>query len=189
VSIEFALCRTTPKGILCICSACRRTGTEYVCLMLNHKQSASCGLIWCPQCYEGRKGRKFHSGHLGECPRAKKGGAPLPLQKPSVSASSSGSLSSTTCTGTTFESFPTLWAFLVLGQWPDGTARKVGTMILFTEGDKWKACLKDPNGSRVAFVTGRDLDSLLLSIDAGLDSEGLDWRPDRPQGGQGRKLS
>lgn len=157
--------------------------------MVTHKQGAKSGELWCPQCYEALTGRKFTNGHLGDNQCGRKGGASLPLQKPGGNVSSSGSLSGTECTGTTFQSFPVLWEFLTLSSWPDASARKTGTIILFTEGDRWKACLKDPNGPRVAFVTGKDLDSLLLSVDAGLDANDLDWRPDRPQGGQGRKFS
>jgi hypothetical protein len=113
----------------------------------------------------------------------------LPLQKPGVNVSSSGSLSSTACVGTTFANFPTLWEFLTLSTWPDATQRRLGTMILFVEGDRWKCCLKDPNGPRVAFVTGKDIDSLLLAADEGLGSGDLDWRADRPQNGQPRKSS
>lgn len=158
-------------------------------LMLNHKQLAKVGLIWCPQCYEGLTGRRFSNGHLGDNLGPKKGGASLPLQKPGLNSSSSDSLSSTTSAGSTFANFPTLWEFLTLSRWPDASFRKVGTIILFTEGDKWKCCVKDPNGSRVAFVTGRTLDDLLLAVECGLDGDDLDWRPDRPQGGQGKKFS
>jgi hypothetical protein len=62
-------------------------------------------------------------------------------------------------------------------------------MILFVEGDKWKCCLKDPNVPRVAFVTGKDLDSLFLAVNDGLASDDLDWRADRPQAGQPRKFT
>lgn len=187
--VEFAMLRRCPKGILCICSSCHRSGDEYLSLMLTHKQLASAGLIWCPQCYEGLKGRRYVNGHLGHRPGGKKGGATLPLQKPGERASSSPLLSGTACNGTIFESFPTLWEFLTLSTWPDASSRKLGTVILFVEGDRWKCCLKDPNVPRVAFVTGKDLDSLFLAANEGLESNDLDWRPDRPWGGQGKKLS
>lgn len=177
---------TTPHGVVVICSACRRTVGHYVVPMLNHKQLASAGLIWCPQCYEGLKGRRYRSGHLGENLRPQKGGASLPLQKPGKSAASSGSLSGTKCDGTIFQSFPTLWEFLTLSAWPDGSSRKPGTLILFTEGEKWKMCLKDVANARVAFVTAEALDDLFLAADEGLDKDSVDWRPDRPQGGRGR---
>lgn len=175
--------RLCPRGTLIICTACGRSTDRYYAPMLNHKSLAQAGLLWCPQCYEGRKGRRFVAGHLGHRPCPEKGGATLPLQKPGVGASSSASLSGTPCSGTIFENFPTLWEFLTLSRWPDATSRKVGSIILFVEGDRWKACLKDPNGPRVAFVTGEDIDSLLLSVDAGLDGNKLDWRPDRPKPG------
>jgi len=157
--------------------------------MLTHKQSVLAGLEFCALCYAGRKGRQGYKGHLGEVLRCSKGGVKLALKKPGNNGSSSASLSATGCAGTTLANFPTLWEFLTLTKWPDASLRRTGTIILFIEGDKWKACLKDPNGPRVAFVTGRDVDSLLLSVEAGLDADELDWRADRPQGGQPRKLS
>jgi hypothetical protein len=178
--------RCCPPRVVIVCAACGDSGQVYYVPMLTHKQLASAGLIWCPQCYEGRKGRRYTSGHLGDNLRPQKGRASLPLQKPGGNASSFGSLSSTTCDGTTFASFPTLWEFLTLSTWPDATSRLPGTMILFVEGDKWKVCLKDPNGKRVCFVTGKDLDSVLLATDAGLDGNDLDWRPDRSNGQQRR---
>lgn len=189
VSVMFEMCRQCPRGIVVSCSSCGRSGKEYFVLMPSHRQEAKAGLIWCPQCYEGLTGRRYTSGHLGGSSGGRKGGGPLPLQKPGGGVSSSGSLSGTPCTGTIFESFPTLWEFLTLSAWPDATSRKLGTIIVFVEGDRWKACLKDPNGPRVAFVTGKDIDSLFLAVDAGLDAGDLDWRQDRPQGGPGKKLS
>lgn len=189
MSVPFERLRLAPPSVVCICAACGESGREYYLVMITHKQGAKSGELWCPRCYEALTGRKFTQGHLGDSNCRKKGCASLPLQKPGGSASSCGSLSGTPCTGTIFESFPTLWEFLTLSKWPDASLRKVGTIILFTEGDKWKCCVKDPSGGRVAFVTGKDLDSLLLAVDAGLDQDDLDWRPDRPQGGQGKKFS
>lgn len=157
--------------------------------MLTHKQSAKAGLIWCSRCYEGLRGRRFFDGHLGDNLKCRKGGVQLPLQKPGGRGSSSLSLSGTTCDGTILASCPVLWEFLTLTKWPDASPRKAGTIILFTEGDRWKMCVKDPNGSRVAFVTAGTLDELFLAVNEGLDQDSLDWRPDRPQGGQRKQFS
>lgn len=149
--------------------------------MLNHVQLASSGQIWCPLCYEAKKGRSFHRGHYGyRAPRAQ-GVSCMPLKKPSGNNSSGRLSPSLDSGGMTLRAFPTLLEFLVLSTWDDGSPRQPGTLLLFTDGSQWKACLKDKAGPRVSFVTGSDLDTLLLTVEEGLKEDSLDWRADRPQ--------
>lgn len=178
------------KGILAgYCTerhlAALRAGRRSV-LMLTHVQQASAGLIWCPLCYENRKGRGSHRGHLGYRVPALREESCMPLKKPLANNSSGRSSVSLTSAGTTLQAFPTLLEFLVLSTWEDGSPRTPGTLLLFVDGSQWKACLKDKTGPRVCFVTGNDLDTLLLSVEEGLRLDNLDWRADRPQGGQRR---
>lgn len=150
--------------------------------MLNHVQQACAGLIWCPLCYEAKKGRTFRKGHYGFRSGPAKGGSCMPLKKPPASNSSGRSSVSLTSAGTTLRAFPTLLEFLVLSTWDDGSPRTPGTLLIFVDGSMWKACLKDKTGPRVCFVSGSDLDTLLLTVEEGLREDALDWRADRPQG-------
>ncbi len=86
------------------------------------------------------------------------------------------------------ERFPTLWEFLTLSLWPDGTERCTGTMTLMAEGGMVKAALNDRDVSASCFVSGKTFTSLLEAIEKGLDGESLEWRAkrdDRPKGGRG----
>ena len=175
-----------PAGMMFICAACGRSSKGVYFAMLNHKQSASMGLLWCPLCYEGAKGRRSTRGHVGDHLLAPRRESCMPLKKPAAPSSGNGWSSGTISTGTLLTAFPTLLEFLTLPTWPDGSRRERGTLLVFVDGSAWKACLKDKNGPRVCFVTSSDLDGLFLAIEDGLDRDSLDWRADRPQGGQRR---
>jgi hypothetical protein len=164
--------------------SCRFSRCPQSVPMLTHKQQAAAGLIWCPLCYEGLRHRKFRRGHLGDNHKPRKERSCMSLKKPSGNGSSGQSSLAATLPGSVLAAFPTLLEFLTLPSWDDGSPRQLGTIILFVEGHVWKACLKDKNGPTVSFVTARTLDDLLLSVEEGLASEGLDWRPDRPSGGR-----
>lgn len=82
--------------------------------------------------------------------------------------------------------WPALWEFLTATSWPppDGGPRTVGTVLLFVETGRWKACLRDRECGQVAFVSAASAEGLLDALDAGLTNGSLDWRPDRPKGGK-----
>lgn len=84
----------------------------------------------------------------------------------------------------TLSSYPNVWAFLFQSSWEDGSAREVGSLTLFGDGGRLKACVNDKDGHRVAFVTGAGLDELLEVLEVGLESDGLDWRAVRPSAGR-----
>lgn len=73
---------------------------------------------------------------------------------------------------------PTLHQFLVLRGW-GGRQRKPGTIRLFAEEGKWKACLNDNEAGRYAFVSGSSLLGLLEAVEKGLAGKGLDWRANK----------
>ena len=76
--------------------------------------------------------------------------------------------------------FPLLYQFLTAVTWPeDNTAREPGSILLFTEGSAFKAMLRDKDDPAVAFVTAGSLQALLEAIEAGLETQGLDWRRDK----------
>jgi len=105
----------------------------------------------------------------------------MALHKPSGNGSIGGTFQHSLLTGTWLQPFPTLWEFLTLSVWPDGSRRELGTILLFVDGASLKACLKDKNGPRTCFLTAPDPDTLLLSVEEGLAQNTLDWRPDKPQ--------
>lgn len=72
--------------------------------------------------------------------------------------------------------YPSLWAFLSASAYDDGESRQTGTMLLFVEQGKVKACLNDRECSDVSFVTGGDVLTLLQRVEEGLRLGDLDWR-------------
>ena len=70
---------------------------------------------------------------------------------------------------------PTLHQFLILRGW-GGKQRKPGTIRIFAEEGRWKACLNDNENGRYAFISGESLQGLLESVEKGLAGKGLDWR-------------
>lgn len=77
--------------------------------------------------------------------------------------------------------FPALLEFLFAEQWPDGTSRKPGTLLLFADEGHVKGCLSDRDQGLVAFLTFDCLSTLLATAEDALRSEGVDWRQQRRQ--------
>lgn len=75
--------------------------------------------------------------------------------------------------------YPALFEFLTIDEWSKGEARKTMTLRLFVEGGKWKACMVDREGGRVAFTTGDSVEGLFLLCDEQLREDTADWRPDK----------
>jgi len=74
--------------------------------------------------------------------------------------------------------WPTLSDFLTLTGW-SGKQRKSGTMLLFAEDGKWKACINDRDGGYYAFLSADSFLGLLDASEASLKGGGLDWRLSR----------
>lgn len=75
---------------------------------------------------------------------------------------------------------PTLCEFLSSSSWPDGSARRPGTCLLFVDEGKLKACLSDRDQGLVAFVVGTSFADVLLACEGVLTREDADWRAQRP---------
>jgi hypothetical protein len=84
---------------------------------------------------------------------------------------------------------PTLTEFMSLDKWEDGTQRERGTIRLMIEGDVWKACLNDLDGSAYAFLSARTFTALLETIEKALVAQSADWRPSKPLEGRRSKGS
>lgn len=74
------------------------------------------------------------------------------------------------------QAYPHLFEFLVDTRWEDGTERETGTLLLFAEAGRLKACLNDRALGRSVFLSAESLESLFSALQAGLADESLDWR-------------
>jgi hypothetical protein len=106
------------------------------------------------------------------------------LHKPDAKSSSGPSSIAMSCLGTWLAPFPSIWEFLTLSTWSDGSPRYTGTILLFLDEGSLKLCLKDKNGPRTAFLTGPDPDTLFLAAEEGLATNTLPWRADKPTNGR-----
>lgn len=110
----------------------------------------------------------------------------MTLHRPPKAGSGSPADSRLVRTSTLFSAMPTILEFLSVQQWDDGATRASGRLSLFVESGRWKACVSDPDGKRIAFVSAEDLDSLLLTVEVGLEQDTLDWRPEKVWAGKGK---
>lgn len=72
--------------------------------------------------------------------------------------------------------FPALWEFLALDRWEDGSRRVPGTLTLFIDQARFKACLSDRDTDTTAFLSASSLQGILDKIEQGLVEDDLDWR-------------
>lgn len=87
------------------------------------------------------------------------------------------------------QTYPCLFEYLTLTRWEDGAARQTASVSVFFDEGRLKACLSDREMGRIAFVAGYTLEDLLRSIEEGLLSASLDWRPLRQVPGRVGKKS
>lgn len=83
------------------------------------------------------------------------------------------------------KAFPALVDFLCAEEWPDGSERKPGTLLLFMDQGKVKACLSDRDQGLVLFFTVPSLALVLEAADDVLKDGEADWRP--AKGGTARR--
>lgn len=76
-------------------------------------------------------------------------------------------------------SCPALHEFLTATQLPDGSARTVSTLLVFTEGGLWKACLNERDAGVNLWATAETLQALWAELEARLTAPMVDWRPSR----------
>lgn len=77
--------------------------------------------------------------------------------------------------------YPALWEFLHLTQWPDGGGeRSPGSLLLFFQDGYLKCRLVDNDADEVAFWSGVDAADVLFKVEHDLASGGGDWRKQRP---------
>jgi len=81
------------------------------------------------------------------------------------------------------DKYPSLWLFLTAVTYPEGDRRQTGTVLIFLDAGRLKACLSDRECGEVAFVSHATPDGLLEAVEAGLAGGGLDWRAAHKKGG------
>lgn len=86
------------------------------------------------------------------------------------------------CDPQDLEKWGALLEFLFAEAYPDGTERKTGTLLIFADEGRLKACLSDRDQMLVGFVTGGSLMELLAAAEAALRQDSVDWRASRENG-------
>lgn len=76
--------------------------------------------------------------------------------------------------------FPSLWEFISLASWEDGSPRVPGTVLLFVDDDMVKVRLSDRAQGFTAWVSAKSLEGVLEGCERGLRDDGLEWRKDKP---------
>lgn len=75
--------------------------------------------------------------------------------------------------------WPELIAHLADGSWDDGSPRKTGRLSVFVQDGIWKACLTEPEGSAVAFISAPSFAALADAVEEALQTGRLEWKTDR----------
>lgn len=84
--------------------------------------------------------------------------------------------------------WPALVEFLGSCSWPDGQERRPGTLLIFLDEGRLKACLSDRAQGLVLFTTGDSVTGLIDAVEASLCDPRADWRRARPApGGRGAR--
>jgi hypothetical protein len=104
----------------------------------------------------------------------------MPLHKPELPSGPADGICQPS--GGWASAYPTVWEFLSLPCWADGSPRLPGTITLFTDSGAWKVTVKDKDGGLVAFLTAASPEGLLERLEAGLVNGTLDWRREKPFG-------
>ena len=72
--------------------------------------------------------------------------------------------------------YPSLWEYLTTVSWPDGTARRTSTLLLFSDAGCVKLCLNDRDAELSTWMTGRDPEEALEALEAVLEAGTGEWR-------------
>jgi len=77
-------------------------------------------------------------------------------------------------------SCPALHEFLTLSVLPGGVVRQTSTLLVFTEGQLWKAVLNEREGDLSLWATAETLQGLWHELEARLTAPVVEWRHKRP---------
>lgn len=75
--------------------------------------------------------------------------------------------------------YPALHSHLTESVWDDKKPRVTSSIMLQTEGSRWKAWFHDRDAKMSAWVTGDSWAEVLAAVEKGLTTGALDWRKDK----------
>lgn len=84
---------------------------------------------------------------------------------------------------------PVLHDFLTVTSLGDGEVRQTSTLLVFVEGDLWKACLNDRSSELTLWASADSLEAVLDALEERLCSPSPEWRrsPVRPHSNKSKK--
>lgn len=103
------------------------------------------------------------------------------LRKRGSRSSSQGGSGGCVAPADELERWAALLEFLCASAYPTGEPRETGTVLIFAEDGRLKACVSDRDQDAVAFVSGSGLLSLLSFVEDNLREGALDWRTQKPK--------
>jgi len=106
----------------------------------------------------------------------------MPLKVPGRGSTNGSATAPATSEGQYLGKLSNLMEFLCSVSGPEGGKREPGTLQVTSRSGKWQLKVKCPNGRVYAFVTQDSLDEALETVELGLESGDLDWRPDTWEG-------
>lgn len=155
------------------------------CLLSVGAQLMKCR-SWCGLCYAGRRGRATYRGHYGAGrPRRHLGDSEMSWFDRRVEGGSAApDGSAVVLPEKDREKFPALVEFLSLTKYSDGSSRQPGTVMLFVDAGRLKACLNCKDEGLVAFVTLEGIGDAMARLERAITDGRCDWRKARDRGGR-----
>lgn len=144
----------------------------------SSSKASRCG-GWCGKCYENRRGRSNHRGHVGyRSPSPPPPWYVIMAMKRSQSTPA-GSSTPSLVEDEFSKAYPNLHAWLSEVTWDDGSKRKPSTMLICVESGWMKCWFNDKDADRSAWFTAGSLSDLLVAVELGLENEDVPWRPNK----------
>ena len=135
---------------------------------------------WCPHCYEHVRGRSMHPGRRQPLPRltpmSPEEEEEMAMRRADAPVSVAGLQANDEYLSS---EFPALHSHLVEQVWDDKKPRVTSSIMLQTEGGRWKAWFHDRDAKMSAWVTGESWSDVLTAVEKGLTTGSLDWRKDK----------
>lgn len=136
-----------------------------------------CRSLWCGQCYEGAKGRRYSRGHLGyvKCTLRK--------ERPQVVRRNSGPVRDGP--GTQCEQIPLtawskefrhVWDFICESRYDDGTDRLPGTVLLCVGEGRVRLWLHNRDEGLSAWLSGGSVEAVFEAANQALGTATVEWR-------------
>jgi hypothetical protein len=140
---------------------------------------------FCGKCWDNKKGRGAHPGHLWFTSRSasymeerlmamkRPAQQQLAAGAPAVSSDEEMSLL-----------YPGIWEYMVETAWDDGKARKTSTLTVFCEDGLVKVCLSDREQDKTTWASGTSLADCLASMEVKIATGNVEWRKAFRPGGK-----